>query len=161
MRRRLIVCLVLVVLGAACDDGGAAPATVASEPAPATTTTVPGAPTPQDLQSELARVGVDFTPVGPGTPAATGSDVVDRAGRGSGLLARHATWVYSGDLTAQGTQWQALVERPVWAVYFSGVEQPLMGGPGIAVSDWVVFVDKGTGNVVLAVTVTLTVRGST
>jgi hypothetical protein len=123
--------------------------------------TTPGVPTPQDLQSALAPLGVTFAPVGSAIPATSGDDIVDRASRGSGLLARQATWVYSGELTAQGTQGQALVDRPVWAVYYAGVEQPLLGGPGTAVGDWVVFVDTGTDNVVLAVTVALTVRDST
>lgn len=158
MRRRFTVPLVLLVLLAACD---ATPATATSQPATTTASTVPVAPTAQDLQSELARLDVDFASVGPGTPAAARGDAVDRASRGSGLLTRHATWVYSGELTAQATQGRALVDRSVWAVYFSGIEQPLMGGPGTAVSDWVVFVDTGTDNVVLAVTVALTVRDST
>jgi len=160
MRRRFTVPLVLLVLLAVCD-GDATPATATSQPAATTASTVPVVPTPQDLQSELARLDVVFTSVGPGTPAAARGDTVDRASRGSGLLARHATWVYSGELTAEDTQGQALVDRSVWAVYYSGIEQPLMGGPGTAVSDWVVFVDTGTDNVVLAVTVALTVRDST
>lgn len=163
MRRALSSALGAVLLGTVgCVSEAAAPTTAATgQPAATTTSTVPIAPTPHDLQSELARLDVHFTPVGPGTAVAARVDTVDRASRGSGLLARHATWVYPGDLTAQGTQGQALVDRSVWAVYFSGTEQPLLGEPGTAVSDRVVFVDTDTDVVVLAVTVALTVRDST
>jgi hypothetical protein len=102
----------------------------------------------------LAQQHVAFTAIGEGTPAVSKGDVVDRASRGSGVPSRIATWVFSGELTAQGTQGQALGETPVWAVYFSGFETPMLGpAGGIAVSDWVVFVDVSTEAVVLAVSV--------
>jgi hypothetical protein len=109
------------------------------------------AATAADLQSELASVGVDFVSNGPGVPATSNGDIVDRASRGSGLLARDATWVYSGEVAAQGDQ--LAVNRRVWVVFFPGVEQPLLGAPGTAVSDWVVLVDTTTENVVLATSI--------
>ena len=108
-----------------------------------------GAPTPADLQADLAQHEVVFTPVGEGVSAESSVDVVGRATRGSGMPLRSAIWVYSGELTAQGNQGQALVDRSVWAVYFSGVEQAMSGAPGVVRSDWVVFVDTGTETIVL------------
>ncbi len=112
------------------------------------------APTGEELQGVLTPHNVTFTAIGGGDLASSRGDVVDRASRGSGLPARLATWIYSGELTAQGAQGQTLVERSVWAVYFTGFEQPMLGPRGgIAVSDWVVFVEMGTGTVVLSVSV--------
>jgi len=111
-------------------------------------------PTPGQLQAVLAEQNVTFTPTDEGASAVSRGDVVDRASRGLGIPSRIATWVYSGELTAQDTHGQTLVNRPVWAVYFSGFEQPMLGpGGGVAVTDFVVFVDVGTQTVVLAVTV--------
>jgi hypothetical protein len=62
---------------------------------------------------------------------------------------RSAIWVYVGELTARGSQGQTLVDRSVWAVYFSGVEQGMLGAPGVVRSDWVVFVDADTETIVL------------
>lgn len=137
MRRALITaaCVVLAIMATAAGCGDQAV----------------DAPTPADLESALASVGVGFASDGPGLPAASKGDIVDRATRGSGLRARDATWVYSGEVTAQGDQ--LAVNRQVWAVFFPGVEQPLLGAPGTAVSDWVVFVDTATENVVLATSI--------
>ena len=38
-----------------------------------------------------------------------------------------ATWIWSGELTAQGNQEQSLIDRPVWAIYFPSIEQPMLG----------------------------------
>ena len=112
------------------------------------------APTGEELQAVLGPHNVTFTVIGEGDLASSRGDVVDRASRGSGLPSRIATWIYSGELTAQGAQAQTLVETSVWAVYFTGFEQPMLGpGGGIAVSDWVVFMEMGTGAVVLSVSV--------
>jgi len=115
-----------------------------------------------NLQSQLTALGVVFVPEDSGAAADSNSEIVDRASRGSGLSARYATWVWSGELTAQGNQEQNLVDQPVWAVYFSSIEQPMLGpGGGTAISDWLVFVDLNTENVVLATTLTTKVGEST
>ena len=115
------------------------------------------APTGEELQAVLAQQNIAFTAIGEGESASSRGDVVDRASRGSGLPSRIATWIYSGELTTQGTQGQTLLNESVWAVYFTGFEQPMLGPRGgIAVSDWVVFVEMGTGTVVLSVTVMTT-----
>jgi hypothetical protein len=46
-----------------------------------TTSTVSDAPTPQDLPVRAGVLGVGFAPVGPGTPAASKSDIADRVNR--------------------------------------------------------------------------------
>jgi hypothetical protein len=65
---------------------------------------------------------------------------------------RSAIWIYDGEVTARGNQGQALAARPVWAVYFSDVEQFGFGEPGVIRSDWVVFVDKESETIVLGPT---------
>ena len=123
--------LVIVAVVAACSNPGVA------------------VPTPVDLQADLARHSVVFTLVGEGVSAESRGDVVGRATRGSGMPFRSAIWVFPGEVTAQGNQGQALVDRSVWAVYFSGVEQFMFGAPGVVRSDWVVFVDTDTDTIVL------------
>ena len=110
-----------------------------------------GGPTPQDLQSVLARQSVEFVPDGPAVSADSNPEVLGRAVRGSGLPGAAATWIYTGRLAAPMLEF--LIDRPVQAVYFADVEQPLMGAPGTIVRDWVVFVDSN-GNVVLTVALT-------
>jgi hypothetical protein len=82
---------------------------------------------------------------------AASGDIVDRASRGSGLSGRFATWIWSGELTAQGNQEQSLIDQPGWAIYFPSIEQPMLGRPGgTVISDWFVFVDINAKNVVAA-----------
>ena len=111
---------------------------------------------------QLAEAGVAFNPGYSGSPVASTGDIVDRASRGSGLSARYATWIWSGESTAQGNQEQSLIDRPVWAIYFPSIEQPMLGPPGgTVISDWFVFVDVNTENVVLATSLTTTGVAST
>ena len=108
------------------------------------------APTPQDLQSVLAMQSVEFIPESPAVSADSKADVLGRAIRGSGLPGAANKWVYTGKLAAPILEF--LVDRPVQAVYFADVEQPLMSPPGGTIArDWVVFVDWN-GSVVLTVT---------
>jgi hypothetical protein len=110
-----------------------------------------GGPTPQDLQSVLARQSVEFVPDGPAVSAHSNPEVLGRAIRGSGLPGTAATWIYTGRLAAPMLEF--LIDRPVQAVYFADVAQPLMGATGTIVRDWVVFVDS-SGNVVLTIALT-------
>lgn len=136
------VMIVAVALWAGCSDDGT------------------DAPEFDTWQSQLAQLSVTFNPADSGNPAASNDHIVNRASRGSGLLARNATWVWSGELTAQGDQGQNLVDQPMWAVYYPSIEQPMLGAPGIATNDWFVFVDVGTDNVVLASSLTTAVTES-
>lgn len=81
---------------------------------------------------------------------------IGRAGDPVCLLAS-TTWIWLGELTAQGNEVESLIDQPVWAIYFPSIEQPMLGPPGGTVmSDWFVFVDVNTENVVLATSLTTT-----